>query len=183
MCVLNFNEKYLNKNENWVRLIKKLQPVPAIESQKLYEKVPSMLPAVVPLRGERHCHEYSSLTKCVVEALMIFKLKSFLMLIRKCWDTYRVMNIPNVIIKLFITKLKISECTWNFTDVAVHCLFISGSDKVMTALRSVTQTEIFPAYMKATADELPMELLNEINTDRLKNLFCFNESIYVSPVI
>ena len=40
VCELHFEEKYLQRNENRVRLIKKMHPVSTIQPQKLYERIP-----------------------------------------------------------------------------------------------------------------------------------------------
>ena len=52
VCELHFEEKFLQTNENRVRLIKKMHLVPTIQSQKLYERTPSMVPTVVRPRKE-----------------------------------------------------------------------------------------------------------------------------------
>ena len=77
----------------------------------------------------------------------------------------------------------IFEITWNFIDATVHCVFISVSDKAKTTLRSVTQLENFSADMWVIADELAIELLNEINKHRFKKktiIFGFKYSIFVN---
>ena len=192
LCELHFEEKYLQRNENRVRLIKKLLPVPTIQPQKLYERIPSMLPTVVPPRKEPllrifqpdeiNSKKYDSLrikTFSDVNTNMLKHLKGY-----QC--TQYTDHVIYYKLEMDATSIPtISECIR--VDDQMHVkLYHHGSPLPLPQwfrhgndciLRSVTQMENFPAYIRAAAHDLPMEILHEVNKNRFQKRPIYSASI------
>ena len=114
--------------------------------------------------------------------MMIFELKIFLMLIRQSSDTNRVMNTPIVTIKSFITKSKLMphlcQKFLNARETLSTWLSNACSSVVPNKVMTVPwKTGKFPCIHEGDTNQLPMELLNEINTDHFKNKPLYSASI------